>query len=125
MGASSSVDFSTEEVDELVLLTKCKFDHSDVDPISSPNVDFLAAVSPKEIKTLYKRFRRLDRTGRGTISTDDLTMIPEVCMSPLAPRICEVLFEFDGDGRVNFASFAKGLAFFNRKAPTEVKMEGT
>jgi Ca2+-binding EF-hand superfamily protein len=45
---------------------------------------FTTADAPKEIKILYKRFRRLDRSGRGTISADDLTMIPELAMNPLA-----------------------------------------
>lgn len=98
MGASSSIDLRPEEVDELVEET---------------------AYAPKEVKTLYKRFRRLDRAGRGTIAVDDLTMIPEVVMNPLSGRIVE-MFEKDSDGRINFRSFLRELSNLNEaRSPTD------
>lgn len=99
MGASASVDLRPEEVDELIQDTNYE---------------------PKEIKTLYKRFRRLDRSGRGTISADDLTMIPEVVMNPLSSRLV-AMFEKDSDGRINFRSFVRELSFLNDKRSADEK----
>ena len=88
------------------------------DTIASATAD-----EPKEIKVLYKRFRRLDRSGRGTLSNDDLQMIPEIAMNPLSSRL-QVLFEKDGEDRINFKSFVSALAIFAEKALPELKTRG-
>lgn len=80
------------------------------------------ADEPKEIKSLYRRFRRLDIKGRGTISADDLTMIPEVHMNPLGLRLI-AMFARDGEGRINFRAFALGLSVLSARARAEVKSE--
>jgi Ca2+-binding EF-hand superfamily protein len=67
---------------------------------------------PKEIRVLYKRFMRLDRSSRGTISADDLLMIPEISMNPLASRLI-YLFDRDAEDRINFKSFILALSIFN------------
>lgn len=72
---------------------------------------------------LYKRFRRLDRSGRGTLSNDDLQMIPEIAMNPLSSRL-QVLFEKDGEDRINFKSFVSALAIFSEKSLPELKCRG-
>ena len=76
--------------------------------------------APKEIQALYRRFRRLDRSGRGTLSADDILMIPEVVMNPLAPRLL-AQFIRDGESRINFRSFVHGLSVFNDKATPDRK----
>lgn len=81
------------------------------------------ADEPKEIKALYKRFRRLDRSGRGTLSNDDLQMIPEIAMNPLSSRL-QVLFVKDSEDRINFKSFVSALAIFSDKARPELKTRG-
>ena len=72
---------------------------------------------------LYKRFRRLDRSGRGTICNDDLQMIPEIAMNPLSSRLT-VLFERDSEDRINFKNFASTLAVFSNRAKPEQKCRG-
>ena len=72
---------------------------------------------------LYKRFRRLDRSGRGTISSDDLQMIPEIAMNPLSSRLT-VLFEKDTEDRINFKNFVAALAIFSNRARPEQKCRG-
>lgn len=99
MGASASLDLRPEEVRELEDLTHYE---------------------PKEIKTLYKRFRRIDRSGRGTISVEDLLMIPEISMNPLASRLVK-MFERDMEDRINFRAFAAGLAIFSSRARPALK----
>lgn len=84
----------------------------------------LHADEPKEIKALYKRFRRLDRSGRGTLSNDDLLMIPEIAMNPLSSRLA-ALFERDGEeGRINFKSFVSALAIFSDRSRCDAKARG-
>lgn len=78
---------------------------------------------PKEIKALYKRFRRLDRSGRGTLCNDDLQMIPEIAMNPLSSRL-QSLFDKDGEDRINFKSFVKALAIFSERSRPELKSRG-
>jgi Ca2+-binding EF-hand superfamily protein len=78
MGASSSLDLRPEEVSDIMEET---------------------LYEPKEIKSLYRRFRRLDRKGRGTLSVDDLAMIPEVIMNPLHRRLI-AMFECDKEGSI-------------------------
>jgi Ca2+-binding EF-hand superfamily protein len=72
---------------------------------------------------LYKRFRRLDRSGRGTISMDDLSMIPEIAMNPLSSRLT-ALFERDSEDRINFKSFVAALATFSDKSRPEARGRG-
>lgn len=146
MGASSSVDLRPDEVRELEDATsrECAW-HSRNQPCSNlqplqkqlllpllllalPPVDGPAglpppapAVAPKQIKSLYKRFRRLDRSNRGTIAADDLLMIPELSMNPLASRLVATLFERDGEDRINFRAFVAGLAVFSDRCRPEVR----
>lgn len=87
-----------------------------------PTTDRPLADEPKEIKSLYRRFRRLDIKSRGTISVDDLTMIPEVHMSPLGLRVCS-MFSRDAEGRINFRSFARGLSVLGSRAPVATRSE--
>jgi serine/threonine-protein phosphatase 2B regulatory subunit len=102
MGAASSFELRPEEVQELQDLTQYE---------------------PKEIRTLFKRFRRLDRGNRGTISSDDIIMIPEVAMNPLASRLT-ALFPRDSEDRITFTSFVSGLAIFSEKARPEMRVRG-
>jgi len=48
-------------------------------------------------------------------------MIPEVIMNPLSKRLCE-MFKKDGEGRINFRSFARGLSVLGERAPQEVRI---
>ena len=88
-----------------------------------PCAPFSRPDEPKEVKALYKRFRRLDIAQRGTLSEDDLLRIPEVVMNPLAPRML-AMFERNAEGRINFRSFARGLSVFNERATADVKRDG-
>ena len=131
MGASSSMDLRPEEVEDLTLDTQCETLELTLRALplcqqttsSHPSFPLPLADEPKEIKTLYRRFRRLDRGFRGTISTDDLTMIPEVVMNPLSPRLV-AMFERDAEDRINFRSFARGLSVLSDHALPEVKSAG-
>jgi serine/threonine-protein phosphatase 2B regulatory subunit len=70
-----------------------------------------------EIKTLYKRFQKLDRNQSGTLEADELMMIPELAMNPLVPRIVAV---FD---TVNFRQFVNNLAVFGPNGTPDAKVD--
>ena len=58
----------------------------------------------REIQCLYKRFRTLDKRHKGYISEDELMSIPELAISPLAPRVTQVF------QNLNFKDFCRVLA---------------
>mmetsp|Transcript_2587 Transcript_2587/g.4547 ORF Transcript_2587/g.4547 Transcript_2587/m.4547 type:complete len:139 (+) Transcript_2587:232-648(+) len=74
-------------------------------------------LSPKEIKRLYKRFQKLDRNQSGTLQAEELTLIPELAMNPLLPRIIS-FFE-----NVNFKEFVRILSVFAPEANEETKLK--
>jgi len=80
--------------------------------------------SQKEIKRLYKRFKRLDKDGTAIISTDCFLSIPELAMNPLAPRIVAI-FDENKDDQVNFKQFVRILSVFNEKASRLEKLSFT
>eukprot|EP01138_Halocafeteria_seosinensis_P005967 gb/GECG01006099.1/.p1 GENE.gb/GECG01006099.1/~~gb/GECG01006099.1/.p1 ORF type:complete len:191 (+),score=21.47 gb/GECG01006099.1/:1-573(+) len=101
MGAASSIDLRPEELSELQELT---------------------GFTPKEIRYLYQRFRKLDRGNKGTITTDDLLMVPELSMNPLAPRIIS-LFDSENEGQINFSFFLSVLSVFSERTGREPKLK--
>lgn len=68
-------------------------------------------MTPKEVRRLYHRFRRLDRGRKGYITQDDLMTVPELVMTPLAPRVVQLLLEDTDDG-LNFQQFLTVLSPF-------------
>ena len=69
---------------------------------------------------MYARFRKLDRSRKGYITADDLMTVPELLMTPLAPRIVAVLLEDYQDG-MNFSHFATVLSTFLDRSGAFVK----
>lgn len=70
-----------------------------------------------EIESLYTRFKTLDRSRKGFITTGELLSIPELSINPLAQRLVR-LFE-----SVHFKEFVRVLAAFSRKATKAQKIE--
>ena len=80
----------------------------------------LNLVSAKEIKRLYKRFKKLDTEHMGTITTDAMLSIPEFAMNPIAPRFVEILKREDN---INFRVFVQTLAPLSPLAPRDEKIK--
>jgi serine/threonine-protein phosphatase 2B regulatory subunit len=76
----------------------------------------------KEIKRLYKRFKKLDRDGSGTITSDEFLMIPELAVNPLRQRVIAI-FDTDKDESVNFKEFISALSVFSAKGEKQAKLE--
>ncbi|KAL9644482.1 hypothetical protein ABK040_009348 [Willaertia magna] len=76
----------------------------------------------KEIKKLYKRFKKLDKDGNGNITKDEFLMIPELAVNPLVKRVISI-FDANGDGSVNFKEFISALSVFNALGDKQKKLE--
>ena len=71
----------------------------------------------REIQCLYKRFRTLDKRHKGYISEDELMSIPELAISPLAPRVTQVF------QNLNFKDFCRVMAAMSDRATREDKLD--
>ncbi|RKO85489.1 calcineurin subunit B [Blyttiomyces helicus] len=81
----------------------------------------ISTFSEAQIKTLYRRFKHLDKDNTGSIAVDDMQGIPELAMNPLSRRIVAV-FDADGRGEVSFRQFVAALSVFSRDAKREQKL---
>ena len=75
----------------------------------------MCAVTQQEIETMYWRYRSLDRGRKGFVTAEELLVIPELSINPLAHRIVRML-----DG-CNFADFVRFMANFSPRATPEAK----
>ena len=82
----------------------------------------------REIRRLYKRFRKLDTTKTGDITRAELLKIPELSMNPLAQRIISLFHASRTDLRpetrhdtINFRDFLNMLSVFSDKCPVVEK----
>ncbi|KAJ3077374.1 Calcineurin subunit B [Podochytrium sp. JEL0797] len=73
------------------------------------------------IARLYARFRQLDKTKVGTLTSSELLSIPEFSMNPLALRIIAVL-DPDRSNEISFAQFICGLSLFAKGTAREQKL---
>ncbi|EFA78978.1 calcium-binding EF-hand domain-containing protein [Heterostelium album PN500] len=95
MGVNASSTLRTEEIEELQ-------SHSKV-------------FTQKDIRRLYKRFKRLDKEEKGTVNVEDFSQIPELSMNPLLPRLIAI-FDVNRNGQLNFAQFVNTLSVFHPNA---------
>lgn len=76
----------------------------------------------QEINRLYKRFKKLDKDGNGTITHEEFLMVPELAVNPLVKRVISI-FDDNNDGNVNFKQFITALSVFNARADKKQKLE--
>ncbi|CAL56790.1 EF-Hand 1, calcium-binding site [Ostreococcus tauri] len=70
----------------------------------------------REIQALYARFRSLDKRHKGFLTEDELMAIPELAISPLAPRIVQ-MFQ-----NQNFKDFVKMLSALSPRASRDDRL---
>lgn len=78
-------------------------------------------LSPQEINKLYKRFKKLDRESTGELRPEDFYDIPALAQNPLIQRVIAI-FDKDGNRRISFVEFIKGLETFSAGASDESKL---
>jgi len=90
--------------------------------LSSEEVNELTQIShftAREIQALFERFTSLDRNKDGLLSAAELSLIPELSMSPMCSRVIG-LFDQDSSDQINFSRFVQTLSWFHpRASPTE------
>jgi len=79
-------------------------------------------LTEKELKRLYRRFKKLDADGSGTLSTTEFQSIPEFAVNPLLERVLSV-FDTNKDNEIEFSEFISGLATFTQKGNKENKLK--
>ena len=71
---------------------------------------------------LYKRFKRLDKDGKGEISPEDLLDIPSLNSNPVIKRIVQVI-DTNENGKISFIEFLNTLAILSDKSLREEKLQ--
>mmetsp|Transcript_170 Transcript_170/g.367 ORF Transcript_170/g.367 Transcript_170/m.367 type:complete len:180 (-) Transcript_170:88-627(-) len=75
-----------------------------------------------DIKKLFKRFKKLDTDGSGTLSVQEFLAIPELEHNPLVRRVVDT-FDADNSGEVDFSEFISALGIFSIQTAKEEKMK--
>lgn len=75
-----------------------------------------------DIKKLFRRFKKLDTDGSGTLSVQEFLAIPELEHNPLVRRVVDT-FDSDHSGEVDFAEFISALSIFSMATNKDKKME--
>eukprot|EP00768_Dysnectes_brevis_P009261 gnl/Dysnectes_brevis/915_a1016_3862.p1 GENE.gnl/Dysnectes_brevis/915_a1016_3862~~gnl/Dysnectes_brevis/915_a1016_3862.p1 ORF type:complete len:198 (-),score=15.21 gnl/Dysnectes_brevis/915_a1016_3862:60-596(-) len=75
----------------------------------------------KEIRRLWRRFKRLDKNKDGCLTADEFLAIPELQMNPLARRVIS-MFDSTGDDTINFRDFLKSLSVFSVRGSRQEKL---
>lgn len=68
----------------------------------------------EEIRSLYSRFRYLDRSNSGLLTASDLFLIPEFKCNPLSSCVIEVLEDLNDYDLFNFNSFLGFMEIFHK-----------
>eukprot|EP00949_MAST-11_sp_MAST-11-sp1_P003922 g3922.t1 len=104
MGVNYSMQLQPDEVAELVEVS---------------------GFSREQVLRLYTRFRKLDRSNRGSIDQADLLKIPELAMSPVAEVLVDRFFRLSAtpDRRVNFRKFLDFLGIFTGSSSLDARIQ--
>jgi serine/threonine-protein phosphatase 2B regulatory subunit len=98
--------------------------YSDLGELRADELDSLSQgvhFSKQEIQTLFARFKKLDRDGRGVINRGDLLKIPQLAMNPLVDRIIQC-FDADEEGNITFTSFLTCLSQLSHRSSASDKL---
>mmetsp|Transcript_8543 Transcript_8543/g.11534 ORF Transcript_8543/g.11534 Transcript_8543/m.11534 type:complete len:184 (-) Transcript_8543:47-598(-) len=74
-----------------------------------------------ELKRLYRRFKKLDTDGSGTLTTDEFLSVPELAGNPLLERVIAI-FDKNKDDEIEFKEFISALSTFSEKGNKEGKL---
>eukprot|EP01105_Mastigella_eilhardi_P002904 TRINITY_DN13757_c1_g1_i1.p1 TRINITY_DN13757_c1_g1~~TRINITY_DN13757_c1_g1_i1.p1 ORF type:complete len:184 (-),score=86.12 TRINITY_DN13757_c1_g1_i1:133-630(-) len=75
-----------------------------------------------ELRRLYRRFKKLDTDGSGTLTPDEFTAIPDLKMNPLLGRLLSI-FDKNKDEEIQFSEFVTTLATLSNKGSQQQKLQ--
>merc|ERR1711976_403886 len=75
----------------------------------------------EELQRLYRKFRKIDTDGSGTLSKQEFMDIKELQGNPLLERVIDV-FDENRDGEVQFTEFISSLAVFSQNGNDDAKL---
>eukprot|EP01119_Soliformovum_irregulare_P025081 TRINITY_DN917_c0_g1_i1.p1 TRINITY_DN917_c0_g1~~TRINITY_DN917_c0_g1_i1.p1 ORF type:complete len:192 (+),score=36.20 TRINITY_DN917_c0_g1_i1:423-998(+) len=78
-------------------------------------------LSEKELRRIYRRFKKLDADQSGAISIDEFLTIPELAANPLLERVVSN-FDKNKDNEIQFTELVTGLSTFLTKGNQEEKL---
>jgi len=71
---------------------------------------------------LHRRFKKLDKDGSGTLTTDEFLSVPELAGNPLLERVFAI-FDTNKDEEIEFKEFISALSTFSDKGNKEGKLK--
>lgn len=78
-------------------------------------------VTEDELRRLHRRFKKLDKDGSGTLTTDEFLSVPELANNPLLERVFAI-FDKNKDEEIEFKEFISALSTFSEKGNKEGKL---
>ena len=82
---------------------------------------FLFVVTEDELKRLYRRFKKLDTDGSGTLTTDEFLSVPELAGNPLLEPVISI-FDKNKNNEIEFKEFISALSTFSEKGNKDGKL---
>jgi len=95
---------------------------ANVKPEEIEEFQLMSNFSELELKRLYRRFKKLDKDGSGTLTTDEFLSIPEFASNPLLERVIAI-FDTNKDEEIEFKEFISALSIFSGKDNKEAKLK--
>lgn len=93
--------------------------------LTSDEIDELSSrtnFTHQQLETLYRRFKKIDRTRRGQIGRNEFYLIPEFAMNPISTRLF-LLFDEAGLDDVTFDKFTQVIKTFSTQSSPHEKLE--
>ncbi|XP_004677521.1 PREDICTED: calcineurin subunit B type 2 [Condylura cristata] len=74
-----------------------------------------------EVRSLCKKFKKLDLDHSGTVSLQEFMAVPQLQQNPLVRRVVDI-FDIDGNGEVDLKEFIWGTSQFSVKGDEQQKL---
>lgn len=118
MGQSVS-GLKQEDIEAMMKATNCKKENIFI--LFFVLLLYYFIVTEYELRRLYRRFKKLDRNGSGTLTADEFEAIPELSQNPLLSRLLAI-FDKNKDEEIQFSEFVGTLATLSDKGSQDAKL---
>lgn len=112
MGNLPSSALSPEEIEQIKTEYQCTY-CTNISIISTFCIWLhISAVTDKELRRIYRRFKKLDTDNSGAISTQEFLSVPELAVNPLLERVVKI-FDTNKDDEIQFSGPINSTTFSN------------